>query len=185
MRTKTVNVYKYEELSETAKDKVKQWLNEDIEDLTATLISDLYEHFCFPHAKLSYSLNSCQGDGVSFTGTWVGEELKAIFDKAYDNNVPSEVTKIIPYLALNIIRIDNRYSHEGTVITELSHDWYDEEHIAIIEQVEEVIDSYRHDICKNLEDIGYTEIDDRNSDDFMELQCEANDYEFYENGELA
>lgn len=188
MRTKTVNVYTYPELSESAKDKVKQWYNSDIQDLTETLNYDLHEIWAFPNAKLSYSLSNCQGDGVSFTGTWEGDELKAILENAYDFIVPYELTSLLPRLTLKLISIDH-YSHVYTVNTELLLDGYswdcDEEHDKLIEAAQKTIDQWRITVCKALEDTGYAEIADRNSDDFMINACEANGYEFYENGELA
>lgn len=185
MKTKTVNVYTYSELSEASKDKVKQWYNSDIQDLTETLTYDLHEIYAFPHAELSYSLSNCQGDGVSFIGTWEDEEFHAILIDAYNGSIPEDVHSLLSQLTLDITRCDSRYCHEHTVSIELIDSQDDENNLGIIAEAEQIIDEYRICICKQLEDTGYTEIEDRNSDDFMIDACEANDYEFYENGELA
>ena len=186
MRTKTVNVYTYPELSQSAKDKVRQWLNEDCFLLTDTLENDLAEYYEIPHAELSYSLNYCQGDGVSFTGRWEGEEALSLLNKVYDNKVPQRLVKVLPYFTLKFEKINYSYAHAYTVQTELYCDRYYSKALAnFIEECEETINQWRIGICEELEKTGYSQIDYENSDEAMIEACEANNYEFYENGELA
>jgi hypothetical protein len=187
MRTIEVNVHNYSELSQSAKDKVKQWYNEDNLDNIGEAMKHDLELTGFVNAELSYSLSNCQGDGVSFTGTWTGEELRVILSNAYGSNIPEELLNILPELTLKFIRTEHRYAHEFSAYTELtqSYGWITEEELKIIEQAEKLIDTYRIKVCKELEENGYADIDYHNSDEYMEETCTANDYEFFANGALA
>jgi len=187
MRIKEVNVYTYGELSERAKDKVKHWLNDDDSFLlTDTLENDLSEFYKIPHAELSYSLSSCQGDGVSFTGRWENEEAMTILNKVYDNKVPARLIKVLPYFTLKFERISHQCAHEYTVQTELySHRYYGKALAKFIESCEETINEWRIGICRELEKTGYAELEYQNSEECMIETCEANDYEFYANGDIA
>lgn len=186
MRTIEVPIYTYDELSQSAKDRVKQWLNEDDWGLTELLESDLSDHYCIPDAKLSYSLASCQGDGVSFTGQWEGEEMLSIISKAYEGNVPPRLAKALPYFTLKFTRISHHYAHAYTVQTELYSDRYLSDNIyRLIEQAEKVINNYRISICKSLDKTGYAEIEYQYTDEYASETCKRNDYEFYEDGSLV
>jgi hypothetical protein len=69
--TKTYNVYKYEELSEKAKEKVNQWyLDDDIraEFFKEDIELNLSEKFKNSDLKVYFSLGYCQGDGLNIEG---------------------------------------------------------------------------------------------------------------------
>lgn len=73
MVIKTIRLYEYKELSDTAKEKVKQWYLDDSsrsEQLTDDFKESYLKYF-FPSSDLNveWSLNSCQGDGVNICGT--------------------------------------------------------------------------------------------------------------------
>jgi hypothetical protein len=189
MRTKEVNVYTYDELSQRAKDAVKIWLNDDDNGLLQESLEEELSETVFTNATISYSLNSCQGDGVSFTGEWSGLELKNIINASYNStgiSVPPKVAKIILEATLTITR-DNRchYMHEMSVDTNLLYEGELDLGYSTIGPIEKIIDEYRISICKMLEKQGYKEIDYSNSEDAMSETCESNDYEFYANGELV
>lgn len=72
MKYKIVPLYSYGELSDEAKERVKQWyINNPLrsEDLTDQFRESFVRYF-FPNSKLDveWSLNSCQGDGVNICG---------------------------------------------------------------------------------------------------------------------
>lgn len=186
MRTKTVNVYTYGELSQTAKDKVKQWLDDgDSFALTESLESDLSDHHGIPNAELSYSLGYCQGDGVSFTGSWSGEELKDILSKVYDGKVPLKMRLLSNNLTIEFRRRSHHYYHAYTIEVYFDSYVYSDRLAEYIDEQCKIIDYWRISICKDLEKTGYAEIEYRNSEEAMEETCEADGYEFYENGDLA
>ena len=72
MKYKVVPLYSYSELSDEAKEQVKQWYIDDplrSEDLTDQFKESFVRYF-FPNSSLNveWSLNSCQGDGVNICG---------------------------------------------------------------------------------------------------------------------
>lgn len=72
MITKEIKLYEYSELSDKAKEEVRQWFMNDPD--RGMLLSDDFKHafieYFFPRSKLEvqWSLNSCQGDGVNIYG---------------------------------------------------------------------------------------------------------------------
>lgn len=85
MRTKTIFLYDYNELSDEAKEHVRQWylrapgrsvtLSEEFEAL--------YVRYFFPHSDLvvQWSLNACQGDGVNIYGKLDLNEVLTYIEK--------------------------------------------------------------------------------------------------------
>lgn len=72
MKYKVVPLYSYSELSDEAKEQVKQWYIDDplrSEDLTDQFKESFVRYF-FPNSNLNveWSLNSCRGDGVNICG---------------------------------------------------------------------------------------------------------------------
>ena len=69
--TKTYNVYKYNELSEDAKEKVKQWyLDDDFspQEFENSCMDALNRLFPNSDLKVQFSLSACQGDGFNIYG---------------------------------------------------------------------------------------------------------------------
>lgn len=161
MRQITLTAYKFNELSESAKEKVieKHYENEDYyflsDDLTESCKDYLKEYECnYKDIKLYYSLCNCQGDGVCFTG---------LIEK---NGVTLELKHF------------GRYYHARST-NMLFYDENGED----IDDNKELSDIY-FDICKRLENEGYNIIEYRmDNEEFGELS-DANNYEYYENGEL-
>lgn len=76
MRNVNVNVYEFDDLSkdvqegviERYRDKLADLLDEDLEDIMNRELNRYTDNLDF---ELRYSLNCCQGDGVSFDGSVV------------------------------------------------------------------------------------------------------------------
>lgn len=72
MITKEIKLYEYGELSDKAKEHVRQWFMDDPD--RGILLSDDFKHsfikYFFPRSKLEvqWSLSYCQGDGVNIYG---------------------------------------------------------------------------------------------------------------------
>ena len=79
MRTATINyeVYKYGELTEGAKEKVKAWYLEGREPFVFTedCEMDLENLFGENDLKVQYSLGYCQGDGFNIYGKVYAESI--------------------------------------------------------------------------------------------------------------
>lgn len=161
MKTIEIQLYKFSELSDKAKQKaIDKWYeNEDYpflsDNLTEAVIEKLHERGCeFSDIKLLYSLGYSQGDGLCFTGT--------IQKDGYKLQLTHRA----------------RYYHSRSVDMEFT-----DQHGYDIEEVETLKDIY-FDICREVEKIGYDELEYRMTfDEFSELSDE-NDYDYTEDGKL-
>ena len=189
MRIEETKFYTFDELSKEAKEKAKAkyyeleddpWLEDDLNE-------SLKDKACYwKEAKLQYSLSCCQGDGLSFSGTL---DLKAFlaefFPKMRRQNVMLEyIYKIYStgnkghyqYAAENQIDMDiNVQPGPGKDYKRL-----DQQADIILERVK---DEYMT-VCKALEKEWYSILEYRMSDVEFSEHCEANTYEFYEDGKM-
>jgi len=159
MKTKTINLYEYSELSDKAKEKALNEWNETNDDplMQSHMINLLKEEleergveYDVDSMDVRYSLGYCQGDGFMFIGkiTWKGEEIE-------------------------ITHGDHHYCHAYTARFETG------------DLKSEDVDAFKAmyiEVCKKMEGIGYSEIEYRQSEESFIEACEANEYTFRENG---
>lgn len=162
MKTKTINLYQFSELSEKAKEKaISTWYeNEDCSfltyDLTESLKSLLNQNGCeFYDIKVLYSLSHSQGDGLCFTGTISKNGKKIVIEHNYRYYFASSVT----------------FVH------------YDIETGEEIDEADELRKIY-FDACELLENEGYSTLDYRMDNEAFVDFCEGNEYFFLEDGTL-
>lgn len=202
MRTETITykIYKFEELSEQAKEKARDWykgtMTNDFTAESETITENMIDYIkneggageSISDLDVSWSLSCCQGDGVSFTGIIYGYDRSALelFNHIYGNNIPKNVRRILHGINVKFIKKSTRYCHKYTVATdiEITGNYCGEigRIEAIIEDIEIAIDSWRKDICTTLENLGYKEIDYYYSDECVDETIIANEYEFTEEG---
>ena len=183
MKTKTINIYEYNELSEKAKEKaLNAWredfdsyalqvcLDNNIEELLAKhgirVLRDLkgYES---KYAKVYFSLSNCQGDGVMFEGVFsfpVSSEKVGGQWKRYEVKV----------------KHSGRYYHSNSKDVEIVGD----NEVEAGEEVYKEFEQVYQIICKELEKAGYEFIDDMQSEEAFEEACNANEYTFREDGTM-
>jgi len=161
MKTKTINLYEFSELSKEAKEHaINKWYeNEDysyLEDvLTESLKSLLKENGCEYNAiQVLYSLSYSQGDGLCFTGN------------VYKNGVTMRLTH------------NHRYCFAASV-----ESYFFDETGEETEENKELTNIYLT-ICREVEKQGYAEIEYRMTEDEFSELCTANEYFFDEKGEL-
>jgi len=161
MKTKTINLYEFSELSEKAKKQaINKWYeNEDysyLEDiLRESAIDLLKENGCEYNAiQLLYSLSYCQGDGLCFTG------------EVYKNGITMR------------IKHNHRYYFSSSV-----EFFFFDETGEETEENKELTNIYLT-ICREVEKQGYAEIEYRMTEDEFSELCTANEYFFDEKGEL-
>lgn len=180
MKTKTIDVYTYDELTPKAKDRaLMSWrdgneyfflgdnLNERLHELlTARGIYDKNDT-SKPGTKptqVLYSLSYSQGDGACFEGEFTYRDITAYVRK-----------------------IDHHYSHKNTVAIECQETenlgWHIDEEEPLNEQVEE-FEKHYSEICDALESYGYDYIKDEDSEENFIETCEANGYTFREDGTM-
>lgn len=163
MKTKTITLYDYSELSPEAKKRALSKWNETNDDpyMQSDMINRLKEKLDARGIKydtdsidVRYSLSYCQGDGFMFEGvfTWRGKEIKVKHDCS-------------------------RYYHKHT-----ADFFYDDNELSDDEvvQFQAVYDA----LCKEMEQEGYEEIEYQQSEESFMNACEANGYTFREDGTM-
>ena len=214
MREVTVKykLYTFEELSTEAKEKVKQWYLEDelrpmfFEEMVNEDLKNL-----FPNSELEvqFALGYCQGDGLNIYGKlipsdiidaidngWWGDdciqEYKEFFtDKekrtikfymdcySSSSSYPLEMNRISAYC---IVDQELKYMAE-TLFGDLEEQYIKNINKKLLKKLQSFLIDVLVYYCKMQEKAGYQyfyEADDEEVGDF----CEANGYEFKEDGEL-
>lgn len=198
--TREYEVYKYNELSDEAKEVAKRWYlgNQNAEVFSDMCKEDLKELFGRNHTlDVEFSLNYCQGDGFNIYGEVGAEDIFNCLEQHkggtqlenFENVLTKEEKKIILNYADDCGKIklpnNRRYgycmAHCIDIVNEW--EWYLEEDYnkELLEKFEDMVKEIFTTLCKGYEEQGYEffyEIDDEQ----MEEVCEANDYEFYVDG---
>ena len=209
MQTNTFPIYTYGELSDEAKSKVQSWLSDDfdyefvLED--AATIADLFGLDIRQTRKtlmngghrydptIYWSGFWSQGDGASFEGTYKYKKgaLKAVKEYCGDAEVHRIVKGLQDVQRRHFYKLtarmgrgagSNFYSHSNTMSVDVSH--YDDEYHDIGDAEEEVTQLMR-DFADWIYGQLEKEHDYQTSDEAVAEACEANGYEFYEDGSIA
>lgn len=176
MKTKTIQLYEYAELSPEAKEKaLSTWRNEDFDSYGLQVHLDeaisvlLERHGIVPvatadgryqsqYARVYFSLSHSQGDGVMFEGTFHWKKWHVV------------------------IKHSGRYYHSNSKEIDITTNdqFFDEADEATCDRFEAIYQS----ICKELEREGYAYIDEAESEDAFIEACNANEWTFREDGTL-
>lgn len=205
--TKEYTVYNYSELSEEAKEKVKQWyLDDDFkpQEFTSIYTEDL--HYLFPNSdlKLQFSLCYCQGDGLNIYGKLdvkdvlnmiKGININGCTIEQFENALTEkEIKTIEAYMEVCGTEIDLPYNnghYEYCVAdrTEFAYDWVEELEyqmhkiiqVDTIRKLENLVRDMFTTLSGQYEEYGYNffyEVDD----EIMMEVCETNEWMFLEDG---
>lgn len=200
MRKETIEIFKFEELSEEAQEVARagyrKSLDEDFsyesdaitESMESTISSKVNN--LIDDLKVSWSLNNCQGDGVSFTGSISSDENIIAFLGMVLNR---ELSKNEVYMTRFIDSIDFvrdaycHYCHENSVRTDINTCYTIAADAAprvsnILTMFQQKIEEWRIALCKELENGGYKSIDFYHSNERIDNNIIANDYEFLADG---
>ena len=161
MKTKTITLYDYFELSPKAQEKALSDWNEHNDDpfMQSHMINLLKERledrgieYDVDSIDVRYSLSYCQGDGFMFIGSleWRGETITITHNNAH-------------------------YYHKYTASFSTG-DLTSEDADAFKAMYEE--------ICNEMERIGYRHIEEITSEESFVEACEANGYTFREDGTM-
>ena len=196
MRNINISVYKFNELSKDVQNKVIQryrdyeladLLYEDLENIMKWEFNDYTDNLDF---DLSYSLNSCQGDGVSFDGTVKDkDELLTLAALVYDNKIPKNILRLLKWdiiYKIDFARNSHYYVHKYTVTPVIIDNYNISDgycHISrAIAEFEKAINKWYSQVCDTMEKFGYTTIENMYSDDSIKSYIEANECEFFIDG---
>lgn len=187
MKTKIYKVYEFKELDKDAKKfAIDKWYEE--EDYPF-LISDLKENIqlldiinIFENTQISYSLNNCQGDGLSFRANINLEKWLAY------KKINHKKTKEIREEVYNILSEGNTYRRycyaSKNDITWEGQGNESEKTKKFMDKTCAEIGDYYLKICKKVETIGYKILEYRMQESEFQEMCELNKYEFLADGKM-
>lgn len=206
MRTATVEyeVYKYNELSDKAKEKVKQWYLEGRNEyiFTEDCEEDLHNLFGENELKVQYSLGYCQGDGFNIYGKVSAKNILNCLEEhnggtqleEFENVLTEKEKKTILHYAEECGDIElpsnNRYCYCIARHTDIADDWeyqlenysgYKNINKEVLEKFESMVHGIFEKLCASYEKWGYEYFYEISEEDLEEM-CEANGYEFLEDG---
>ena len=197
--TRKRRLYKIDQLEPDARrlalERFQEWRNKtwdsyDNETVSEPMQYKLKEHYGLTNCELSWRLSCCQGDGVAFTGNpdiyqWVkhDEHLAMLYLKL------SVYCRLLhqddPQLSISIVSTSHHYSHYNTMHLEVTNcaSWDEEEHdgqelYQMQTDIEEYLQELIKDISRDLERIGYDEIEYQSSEEYLN----DNEYRFTANG---
>lgn len=214
MRTIEVNLYQFDELSESAKEKAREWyrnISVDCENLledheedfetVGNLLGIEFDKRSVPrmdgkvnqHPKIWYSGFSSQGDGLCFEGTYSyvpankireyapqDEELHRIADKL------AEIQSLYNYQIHASITHQGRY-YSASINCSVNDSEIDENGNEIEKELFASDDDMIQQLLRDLMRWMYRRLESdyewRNSDEVVDDNIRANEYEFTENGD--
>lgn len=208
MRITTVEykIYKYNELSEEAKEKVKEWYLENFKDsfiFTEICEEDLYNLFGENDLEVQYSLASCQGDGFNIYGKI---DVRNIFECLEKHNGGNQLEKFENVLTdkekktiLNyaeecgkiVLPTNNRYCYSLADYIDIANEWtYDLEYAGysninteVLEKFEKMVRGIFETLCRDYEKQGYEYFYEAEEEELEEM-CEIHEWEFLEDGKI-
>lgn len=202
-KTITKNVYKYDELNAKAQEQVREWYLAQCrtpELFSEMLIEDLEMIFGKNDLDVEYSLSNSQGDGLNIYGSIPLTQILDVAERcnwlthfdAFRNCFTADEKALIKryaedYDTVNITRNDsNLYSYyyadhidyAGDYMSHVSEDV----DTGLLNRVNAALISLFSEMCAFYEEWGY-EFFYNVDDDTLTEMCEANGWEFTEDGE--
>lgn len=201
--TKTYDVYKYNELSDSAKEKVKEWYLQGQEPFifSEDCKEDLRNLFGKNNLDVQYSLGYCQGDGFNIYGKISAESIFNCLEKhnggtqlaKFENILTEKEKKTILHYAEECgdieIPMNSRYCYSLADYIDIADAWeydlygYKNVNLDVLDKFEEMVKGIFNTLCSSYEKWGY-EYFYEISDEDLEEMCEVNGYEFLEDGTI-
>ena len=211
MRIETVTteykIYKYNELSDEAKEKVKEWYLEGFHNtdlFTEDCENDLYNLFWENSLHVQYALDYCHGDGFNIWGKISAESIFKCLEnhnggtqlEQFENVLTDKEKRTILHYAEECgeikLPMNNLDAYSLADRIDIVDDWmfqlevfgaYRDINEEVLEKFERLVRDIFGVLCEYYEEIGYEwfyEVDDEE----VEEMCELNEYEFLEDGSL-
>ena len=194
MRTETISIYTFDELSDTAKEKAREWYRNgafDYEwwDCTYEDAKTIANLLGIDIVDIWFSGFSCQGDGACFTGgySYAKGSAKAVKDYAPQDPELHAIADGLAALQRRYfyqleasVKHSGHYNHSGCTqidVTQADQSMYFEPECA--QDLKDLLRNFMDWIYSRLEAEYYWLIEDEQVDDALI----ANDYEFTVDGE--
>lgn len=192
MRNVELTIYKYDELSDQAKEYVRSYISEyDYSDYNAILDEDFIDYIKTEYTwidtddiKINWSCNHCQGDGLSFKADINIKEYLNLFHPDMKASIHDVICNYVNYFSTGNT---GRYNYSN--INQI--DWEFITYNKPYNRLYNIVDNIRKEIaykyielCGILEQRVYDHYEYIQSDEYVKELSDANEYEYYSNGEL-
>jgi hypothetical protein len=190
--TRTYIVYKFEELSAKAQENAITLLREQeyesfpSERLEESFVGYLKE-WGYPSDDIRFSLSYCQGDGVAFYGRISDWDIllpRICPDKPGLSQIIEEWD-----VSISIAGKSNHYHHHKSMMVVMEYDQGNDYPVPIevVEALNKLTRCIEEDVCdrsKELERLGYLDIEHSMKEEVIKEAIEANQWRFLEDGRL-
>ncbi len=189
MRTQTVELFNITELDEKAQEKAVDYLREmDYFGVESSHLTDQFkerlEEYGLPTETVEWSLGHCQGDGVAFYGDIDVEKLLKNIGEW------GKYAWLVNHYNLSATSTRNswgsHYSHFNTMDVDMEHRYvyHANSHIMLGKELWELIKLRVVSVSKELEAMGYEEIEYRQEKEQIIEMADINEMEFRKDGRL-
>lgn len=192
--TTTYTVYKYQELSENAKEKVRQWYLDGMEGSEFTDIVEEILFRIFPNSNLTvqYSLGYCQGDGLNIYGEL---NLLDMLEQTKHGFTDKEYKRLRYYFTTfgDIVRLEanthycyciaDRYAYTDCTLNEMERRGIRDIDTNLLNKFDAHAARTFTELCSQYETVGYKYFYEVDEDVLIEC-CEANNWRFLKDGRL-
>lgn len=186
MRTVRTKVYQFNELNDEAKQLA-------IENRKLKLVIDLsffkdeaiekIENEGFCNVNLGYSFNHCQGDGLSFSCGITDDALLKLFNSVLGAGKEKTAKIIMDYCSFQNNGNTGRYCYASENDLEYELESNGKPNVTeLITKIEKTLKTKYYLLCKELEKLGYDEIDYQYLDETISEYLSDNDNEYLFNG---
>lgn len=188
-------VYLFNELSDEAKEKVRNWYleNQDTYSFSEYCREGLHEIFPNSQLDVEYSLTYCQGDGFNIFGNL---DIDDFINHTGDTYLSSREIRLLKFIKKEFsdcveLPKNPRYGYcyvenitfADDIIENMEYAKFRDIPEDDIRHIEYAIKDFILNLCKNFEDSGY-EFFYEISDEELEEICDANCWEFLEDGSI-
>lgn len=190
---KTINLYKFTELSPEARQTaIKWWISHEerygnpLEGFKE-MCEDQASELGFRNCEFRWSLSSSQGDGLSFSGAFDMNRLEDLYKEVLGPGKDRTAGVLADYSMVEIKGNTGRYAfaHKSQVELWIERAIRDIDNICTIaDRVEEILQNEYYDLCRELEKLGYGQIDLYFSDENAEYNLIESDYYFTAEGKF-
>jgi hypothetical protein len=190
MRTVRTKVYKFEELSEDAKQVAIEICRNKDEISLDYFYDNAKEQIenagFYDDIRIEYSLSYSQGDGLSFSCNKIDEKiLLSFFLEILGSEKEKTAKAILDNCSFKNTGNNGRYCYASKSDIDYSLESYKNDYQNINEIVTKVcenIESLYIELCKDLENQGYSDIEYQRSDEFIIESLIDNDQDYLANG---
>lgn len=193
--TITTMVYNFNELSDNAKEKVKEWyLNgQDAEFFYEDSMAYINELFPNSELDIQFSLGYCQGDGFNIYGEISFSDLMENLKDRFTEKEKRFLEWAFNESGINsyTMRMNNHYCYCNAFLHEFTEDvFYELDYYRMKNIKKDILDKFNTEaryyiehICKEFENDGYDYFYEISNEE-LEDWADANGYEFTEDGNI-